>query len=78
MYTTTNHNGVLDFHASVKAYRAPVIVSEFNDEVNGEKMYLLESGNTISAKKYNDMWKPAKSKINWKAKGANPDTTKII
>ena len=61
---------------SKKAHSAPLVIGEhLNDDL--EKMYVLDNGNQILADKYNSIWNPPKSQVNWKAKAANPDRTKI-
>lgn len=74
--TKTTVNGNLVFHATVKSYLPPVIVDQFADD-EGELQYILANGNTIPANRYNSLWNPKKGVINWKAKGQNPDKTKI-
>ena len=62
---------------SKPAYTPPLIEHEFVDD-NGELNYALKNGNTTLADKYNAIWHPTRSKVNWKAKAPNPDRTKIV
>jgi hypothetical protein len=64
----TNLNGNLNFHAQVKSYLPPKIVDEITMD-DGERHYVLENGHTSLVSRYNSLWKPKPTEINWKAKG---------
>lgn len=74
--TKKNVNGYLNFYASVKSWTPPIIVDQFCDD-DGELNYVLANGNTTLQSAYNSLWHPVKSQVNWKAKGDNPDRTRI-
>lgn len=61
---------------SKPVYRQPMIVESFIDD-DGETNFVLDNGRTTLEKNYQKMWDIPKGKINWKAKGDNPDRTKI-
>lgn len=74
--TTTNssssHN--VDFKCTGKpAHTAPVIIESYVDDATGEVIHILANGNTQSDTSYMAVWGKPKGKINWKAKGVNPD-----
>lgn len=73
--TTTNssasHN--IEFVSTGrKAYTAPEIKESFVDD-EGNVIHILANGNTQSDASYMAAWGRPKGKINWKAKGINPD-----
>ena len=74
--TKTKENGNLIFHATVKTYLPPIIAHDFIDD-DGELNYALSNGNTTLASRYNAVWNPPKGIVNMKAKGRNPDRTRI-
>ena len=74
--TKKNVHGSVVFTASVPTYLPPAIVDEFIGD-DGEKHYALSNGNTTLASRYNSLWHPKPGVINWKAKGDNPDRTRI-
>lgn len=74
--TKTVTNGSTNFHAQVKTYQMPTIVDQFSDD-DGVLQFVLSNGNTIPANRYNSLWHPQPGVINWKAKGDNPDKSKI-
>jgi len=74
--TKENKNGSVIFHPTVKTYLQPVIVDQFTDD-DGEVQFVLANGNTIPENRYNSLWLPNKGIINWKAKGENPDRTRV-
>ncbi len=75
--TKTTTNGSVNFHANVKTYQPPVIVDQFVDD-SGELNYVLANGNTTLQTAYNNLWKPIKTQVNWKAKGDRLDSRQII
>jgi len=75
--TKETKNGAVNFHASVPTYLPPVIKDQFIDD-EGNLTYVLESGNTVLADRYNSLWHPVKGKIDWHTKGENPDKRHII
>jgi len=75
MQKTTNRFGNVSYNPQVPTYKPPIIVDQFFDD-NDELNYVLASGNTTLANRYNSMWHPIKSQPNWKAKDANPDRSR--
>lgn len=69
-------NGNLNFHANVKTYLPPAILDQYVDD-DGELNYILAGNRTSLASRYNSLWNPVKSQVNWKGKGDNPNRTRI-
>lgn len=76
MTKNTNRFGQTTFSPVVPTYLPPVIIDQFVDD-SDELQFILANGNTIPANRYNSVWKPAKTAIQWAAKGSNPDRTRI-
>lgn len=74
--TKTTTNGSCNFHATVPTYTKPKVIDKYMDD-EGEEVYVLDNNRTSLASKYNQLWNPIRSEINWKSKGENPDKTKI-
>lgn len=69
-----SHN--VNFQAEGRiAHTAPIITGSFLDD-DGKIIHVLENGNELSDENYIKHWGQPKSKINWKAKGENPDGRK--
>lgn len=69
-----SHN--VNYQAEGKpAHTAPVINFSYVNDDN-EVIHVLVNGNELSDKNYMLHWGQPKSKINWKAKGQNPDSRK--
>lgn len=73
--TVTTNGQAVNYHANVKTYHKPTVVETYMDD-DGDEVYILSNGNTQLSVLYNNLWNPAKTKINWKSKGENPDKTK--
>lgn len=58
-----------------KAHTAPIITGSYIDD-DGKIIHTLENGNELSDENYIKHWGQPKTKVNWKAKGENPDTRK--
>jgi len=74
--TKENKNGSVIFHPNVKTYLMPQILEEIIGD-DGELHYILDNGRTSLATLYNALWLPKRTQINWKAKGENPDRTRV-
>lgn len=75
MTKRTSH-GITTYHANVKSYTMPRICEEFVGD-DGNVHYILDNGRTTLQTSYNALWLPIKTKVNWGAKGKNPDRTRI-
>lgn len=65
--------GNTTYHAQVRTWKTPTIKDEFvNDD--GVLTYVLESGATVAADRFNNLWHPVKSQVNWSAKGNRIDS----
>lgn len=63
---SNSHN--IDFRSSGKeAKTAPAILDTFMDD-EGKENYVLEGGKTTLADRYNQIWMPIKSAVQWNAK----------
>ena len=72
----SNSNNV-DYRSTGKiANKQPLILESFVDD-DGEINFILDNGRTTLEKNYQKMWEIPKGKIDWKAKGNNPDTRRI-
>ena len=76
MQKSINVNGNTTYSPKVPTYRQPVIVDQFLDD-NLELNYVLASGNTTLANRYDSMWNPKPGIVNMKAKDGNPDKRRI-
>ena len=63
-----NVNGNVIFHPTVKTFLPPVILDQYVDD-DGELNYVLTGNRTTLASRYNALWLPTKSAVNWKGKG---------
>ena len=71
---SNSHN--IDYRSSGKeAKTKPAILDIFMDD-EGKENYVLAGGKTTLADRYNQLWNPIKSEVQWKATGTNPDTRK--
>lgn len=76
MQITKTFNSV-NFVPDVKKNLKPGILDSYIDD-EGDKMLVLDNGRECKETIYNAMWLPVKGKIDWKAKGENPDRRKLL
>ena len=66
-------DGNITFHADTKMYTAPKVIDSFMDD-NGDKVLVLENGNTTLETRYNSLWHPCRGIVKPENyKGENPD-----
>ena len=68
---SNSHN--VDYHSTGKvAMTAPKVLDEYFDD-DGNKIYVLAGDKTQLADRYNQLWNPTKTPVQWGAKDKNPD-----
>lgn len=77
--SNNNNSHNVDYKSTGKVARVqPNIIDSFMQD-DGETMLILSNGTQSLEKDYNRIWgSGVKGIVNWKAKGTNPDTRKII
>lgn len=66
--TKKTEHGHTTWVVKVPTYTPPIIVDEFRDD-NDELNYVLANGNTTLAVRYNSLWNPKPSPVQWQSKG---------